>query len=81
MGSDGDLVIWDPAKPHVVDKQRGNTDFSSFEGFHLLGMPELTMQRGRVIVEDGQLLGRPGHGELLPGNPNTSAYAPKGYKI
>ena len=81
VGSDGDLVIWDPAKLHVVDKQHGNTDFSSFEGFHLLGMPELTMQRGRVIVEDGQLLGRPGHGEFLPGNPNTSAYAPKGYKI
>ena len=58
MGSDGDLVIWDQAKLHVVDKQHGNTDVSSFEGFHLLGMPELTVQRGRVIVEDGQLLGK-----------------------
>ena len=51
VGSDGDLVIWDPAKTHVVEQQHGNTDFSSFEGFRLLGMPELTMQRGSVIVE------------------------------
>ena len=81
VGSDGDLVIWDPAKPHIVDGQHGNTDFSSFDGFHLLGMPELTMQRGRVIMEDGQLVGSPGHGEFLAGNPNTSAYSPTGHKI
>jgi dihydropyrimidinase len=81
VGSDGDLVIWDPAKTHVVDQQHGNTDFSSFEGFRLLGMPELTMQRGMVIVEDSQLVGRQGRGEFLPGNPNVSAYAPGGHKI
>ena len=81
VGSDGDLVIWDPAKTHLVDRQHGNTDFSTFEGFQLLGMPDLTMQRGSVIVENGQMVGKQGQGHFLPGNPNSSAYAPRGHKI
>ena len=80
-GSDADLVIWDPAKLHLVDRQHGNTDYSSFEGFELLGMPELTMQRGDVIMEKGEIVGRPGVGRFLPGDANAAAYAPKGAKI
>ena len=80
-GSDADLAIWDPAKTHLVDRQHGNTDFSSFEGFQLLGMPELTMQRGDVIMENGQIVGQPGRGRFLRGDPNAAAYAPRGYKI
>ena len=80
-GSDADLVVWDPAKLHRVDRQHGNTDFSSFEGFDLLGMPELTMQRGNVIMENGKIVGRPGQGRFLPGDPNSAAYAPRGHKL
>ena len=80
-GSDADLVVWDPAKVHLVDRQHGNTDFSSFEGFELLGMPELTMQRGDVIMEKGEIVARPGRGRFLPGDVNSAAYAPKGHKI
>ena len=80
-GSDADLVIWDPARVHIVDRQHGNTDFSSFEGFELLGMPDLTMQRGEVIMEKGEIVGRQGRGRFLPGDPNAAAYAPKGHKI
>ena len=80
-GSDADLVIWDPAKRHVVDGQHGNTDFSSFDGFHLLGMPELTMQRGRVVMEKGEILAQPGWGRFIPGDPNAAAYAPRGHKL
>jgi dihydropyrimidinase len=79
-GSDADLVVWDPARVHVVDRQHGNTDFSSFEGFELLGMPDLTMQRGDVIMENGQIMARPGRGRFLPGDPNAAAYAPRGHK-
>jgi dihydropyrimidinase len=80
-GSDADLVIWDPGKVHVVGRQHGNTDFSSFEGFELLGMPELTMQRGDVIMENGEIVAQPGRGRFLPGDPNAAAYAPRGHKI
>ena len=80
-GSDADLVIWDPAKLHVVDRQHGNTDFSSFEGFELLGMPVLTMQRGEVVMEGGEIVGRGGRGRFLPGDPNAAAYAPGGHRL
>ena len=80
-GSDADLVIWDPAAVHLVDRQHGATDFSSFEGFELLGMPELTMQRGSVVMEKGEIVGRAGSGRFLPGDPNAAAYAPRGYKL
>ena len=80
-GSDADLVIWDPGKIHKVDRQHGNTDFSTFEGFDLLGMPDLTMQRGRVIIEEGKVVAKPGTGRFLVGDPNSSAYAQRGYKI
>ena len=81
LGSDGDLVIWDPTKTHVVDRQHGNADFSSFEGFQLLGMPDLTIQRGSVIIENGQMVATQGQGHFLPGNPNSSAYSASGHKI
>ena len=80
-GSDADLVVWDPGKPHLVDRQHGNTDFSSFAGFELLGMPELTMQRGEIIMEKGQIVSKAGRGRFLPGDPNAAAYAPRGHKI
>ena len=80
-GSDGDLVIWDPARTHLVDRQHGNSDFSSFEGFQLLGMPDLTMQRGSVVMEDGRIVAQQGQGHFLPGDANRSAYSPSGYKI
>ena len=80
-GSDADLVIWDPARIHLVDRQHGNSDFCAFEGLELLGMPELTMQRGAVVMEKGEIVGQPGRGRFLPRDPNAAAYAPKGHKI
>ena len=80
-GSDADLVIWDPNVVHWVEGQHGNADFSSFEGFELLGMPELTMQRGEVVMEKGKIVGRSGRGRFLPGDPNIAAYAAKGHKL
>ena len=81
VGSDADLVIWDPTKQHRVKGQHGNADFSTFEGFDLLGMPVTTIQRGKIIVEDGNLVGIPGDARYIPGNPNLTAYAPNGNKI
>ena len=77
-GSDADLAIWDPAKPHVVDVEHGKSDLSTFKGMRLLGMPVLTMVRGQVIIEDGQLVGEQGKAEYVPGSPDATAYASNG---
>jgi len=80
-GSDADLVVWDPTATHKVRGQHGNADFSTFEGFELLGMPVLTMQRGDVVIEDGELVRPPGKARFIPGVPDRAAYALKGYNV
>ena len=80
-GSDADIVVWDPAKRHLVDQEHGISDFSTFKGTDLLGMPVLTMVRGDVVIEDGELVGTPGRARYIPGDPNAAAYAPAGFDI
>ena len=77
VGSDADLVVWDPAKETVasIERQHGNTDYCTFEGFQLVGIPVLTMQRGEVVMENGQLVRPQGRARFLPGDPNKAAYA------
>ena len=41
-------------------------DYSCYEGRKVRGRPEVVMQRGNVLVRDGQFLGRPGAGRFLP---------------
>ncbi len=81
VGSDADLAIWDPAKKLTVTRQHGDADFSSFEGFELLGMPTLVMQRGRVLIENEEVVASPGQGQFLPSDVNRAAYAPGGHSI
>src|SRR5262249_37764246 len=83
VGSDADIVVWDPTVQAVasVERQHGTTDFCTFEGFELVGMPVLTMQRGEVVVENGQLVRPQGRACFLPGDPNTAAYNPGGYSV
>ena len=80
-GSDADLVVWDPTATHKVRGQHGNADFSTFEGFELLGMPVLTMQRGDVVIENGELVRPPGKARFVPGVPDRAAYAPRGFNV
>ena len=80
-GSDADIVVWDPAKRHLVDEEHGKSDFSTFKGTELLGMPVLTMVRGNVVIEDGELVGKQGNARYIPSDPNSAAYSPDGYHI
>ena len=77
-GSDADITIWDPTRPHVVDEEHSVNDLSTFKGMDLLGMPVLTMVRGQVIVEDGNLVGSQGVAKYIPRDPDSAAYAPNG---
>ena len=74
-GADADIVIWDPTRPHLVNGQHGNTDYSSFDGFQLLGMPVLTIQRGEVVIVGGRVMRKQGRARFIKGNPNSTPYA------
>ena len=67
VGSDADLVIFDPARKHTISAKTHHmrVDYSMFEGIEVTGMPDVVLSRGKVIVEAEKFLGRAGAGEFL----------------
>ncbi len=66
-GSDADLVLIDPnlRKTLTLDDLHADSDYSIWEGFACQGYPVMTILRGKVIVEDGRLLGHSADGRWL----------------
>src|SRR4051794_14489753 len=71
VGSDADLVIYDPAYRGVVsaEKQYVNNDYNGFEGMEIEGRPSLVTVRGKVQVRDGVFVGDRDRGRLLKREP------------
>lgn len=70
VGSDADLVIFDPHKTWTISNcnQHSRAGFTLYEGRTVTGAVNLTMQRGRIIVENGTLRAEKGHARFLPTN-------------
>ena len=66
-GSDADLVLIDPDmnKTLTMDDLHADSDYSIWEGFTCQGYPVLTMLRGKVIVDQGKLVGSATDGQWL----------------
>lgn len=82
-GSDADLVLFDPSVRHTLgaETQHCKSDFTMFEGKEVLGKPVFSMQRGEVLVEDGELKREPGRARFLPGDRAKAAYSPGGHAV
>jgi len=66
-GSDADIVLIDPATDRLLRKEDlHETDYSPWEGWQIRGWPVMTMLRGKVVVENGQLLIGPEYGRVVP---------------
>ena len=67
VGSDADLVLFDPARTRVLDERRlhSRAGYDPFHGLEVRGVPVLTLSRGEIVARDGQLLSRPGRGQHL----------------
>jgi dihydropyrimidinase len=67
VGSDADLVIWDPEAELQVTRAalHHNVDYTLYEGMRIRGLPRTVTLRGEVIVEDRQHVGRPGTGRFV----------------
>jgi dihydropyrimidinase len=61
VGSDADIVVWDPREPGVVRASalHDGLGHTPYEGLPLAGAVRLTVLRGRVVVRDGELVGEP----------------------
>jgi len=70
VGSDADLVIVDLEREGTVrsDRFQSKSKITPFEGFATKGRPVCTIVRGRVVMRDGTLEGRPGWGQLVTPN-------------
>jgi dihydropyrimidinase len=68
VGSDADIVIWDTEREWVVthDLLHDNCDYTPYEGMKLRGWPVMTLSRGEVVWNDGEVMGDPGRGQFLP---------------
>ena len=66
-GSDADIVLIDPhlKKTITLDDLHADSDYSIWEGFACQGYPVMTMLRGKVIVENGKLVGSSTDGRWL----------------
>ena len=72
VGSDADLVIYDPAYQGTISaaRQHVNNDYNGFEGMALEGRPAVVTVRGRVQVRDGEFVGERGRGQFLKREPS-----------
>ncbi len=66
-GSDGDLMILDPDRQHILTKNdmHSAVDYTAYEGILVTGYIEMVMQRGHIIVEDNQFIGERGAGQFI----------------
>lgn len=66
-GKDADIAIWDPDVSRVVtaSELHDNMGFTPYEGMQITGWPTTVIQRGKVIVEDNELIAERGAGEFV----------------
>src|SRR5882672_1323465 len=67
VGSDADVALWDPKRKVTIrhDLVHDGSDYTPYEGLEVTGWPVLTMVRGRVVIDDGVLVGAKGYGTYL----------------
>lgn len=69
VGSDADIVIWDPAKKKVIKDadMLSATKFSSYAGFAVTGFPKTTIRRGEIVYDNEKILAKAGTGKFIAG--------------
>ena len=65
VGSDADLTLMDSRQRRLTQADFHVADYSPWEDWEVTGWPTTTILRGRPIVHNGALLGRPGDGQLV----------------
>lgn len=73
IGSDADLVVWNTDRKVVIayEKLHDRVGYTPYEGMEVTGWPEMTICRGRVIVDGDRLIAEAGSGSFLPCGPSA----------
>jgi dihydropyrimidinase len=67
VGSDADIVVYDPNKEFVItkDNMHSDVDYTIWEGVRLRGYPVMTFLRGNLVYDNGKFVGKPGQGQFI----------------
>lgn len=67
-GFDADIVLWDPERVETISQSlmHHGCDYTPFEGQVVKGWPVMTILRGTVACENGEILMPVGEGKFLP---------------
>tara|TARA_R110002073_G_scaffold57778_4_gene146803 strand:- start:237437 stop:238822 length:1386 start_codon:yes stop_codon:yes gene_type:complete len=68
IGSDADLVIFDPKKEHTISVKTHhmNCDYSAYEGQKVMGKTAIVILRGEIAIENSACKLKAGHGQFIP---------------
>jgi len=78
VGSDADLALWDPEKRVTLGApmMKDNVGYTPYEGMAVTGWPTTVLSRGRIAVQNGELLVERGSGKFIArGTPGPVATA------
>jgi len=66
-GSFADITIVDMKKESKIDasKFRSKARFSPFDGWNVKGLPVKAFANGRLVMDEGEIVARPGSGRIL----------------
>jgi dihydropyrimidinase len=67
-GADADVVVFDPVLAHTIEQrtQHSGAPYTLYEGRKCLGKPVFTMQRGKAVVDNGEMKMKPGEARFYP---------------
>jgi len=67
IGAHADLALWDPNKTVTLTQSlmQHGSDYTPYEGIEVKGWPVKTLLRGKVIMDQGQIVGSVGDGQFL----------------
>jgi len=76
VGSDADIVIFDPNEEMTISSSTHhmNVDYSAYEGTKVKGVTKTVLSRGKVVIDDGKFVGKPGDGQFLKRNTFSGRY-------
>jgi dihydropyrimidinase len=66
-GNDADVVLFDPETPYTITAEDNESvaDYTLYEGREVTGRVTHTFVRGELVVEEGTVVGPPGHGRFV----------------
>jgi dihydropyrimidinase len=73
-GSDADLALWNPAQERTVRAAdlHSRCDWSPYEGRQVSGWPQMTIRRGEIAYNRGQITAQAGSKSLLTRGPTQT---------